>query len=134
MTAERENCASRRALLKGAPALAVIAAVAAETGMSIASTADPYIALCAEHERWRQLQNLSMTDEQADAAYESWVAVEDRLSATRATTPVGAAAGLRTARAEFIEFFSGATYPGGRFIIALMDSAIAVLDRETARV
>ena len=132
MDGDRENCASRRALLKGAPALAITAAVAANTGISIASAADSYIALC---EDWhRRLGDVRATPDEPDngPVFRAWIDAEDRLSATGATTMAGALAGLRIARIEFAEHYEGDHE--GQFVASLITSAVAVLERETTRV
>ena len=132
MDGERENCASRRALLKGAPALAVIAAVAAETGIALANASDPYVGLCAEWHRRRAAVNATPGEAGDSPTFRGWIDTEDKLTATGATTMAGALAGLRIARIEFAAHYEGGHE--GEFVAALIESAITVLDRETARV
>ncbi len=142
MTNGQESCASRRAILKGAPALAVIAAVgsdigmptsAAETGIALASVSDPYVALAADWHSLRNRLEAGFEKPDADALYARWIATEDKMAVTRATTTAGALAGLRIAHSEFLDHFGGDRSPGGKFVAALITSAIAVLDRENAR-
>ena len=124
---EQDTCASRRALIAGAPALAVITAVAAETGIALASASDPYVTLSAEWHRGLAAVKANPEEEDDGPIFKAWIETEDKLTATRATTMAGALAGLRIARKEVAEFYEGDHE--GDFVSALIASAVAVLER-----
>ncbi len=137
MTNGQESCASRRAILKGAPALAVIAAVAAETGMSLASAADPWVNLGAAFFRHRDACDASTCDEEADREMDAWGASQDGLKATRPTTVAGVVAGLKVASADLYQFHienREKVCPGIRFVKSLIDNACTALERGVANV
>jgi hypothetical protein len=131
----------RRTLLLAGPAAAVVAAVAAETGIALARTADPYIGLCADYRRTDDALNASgLTDAEAETICDEHSAICRRIVATKATTVAGAVAGLRIALAEFnfnhrhYEIGDPTYCLGDHLMVALLESAIAVLERETAHV
>lgn len=136
MSRERETCASRRALLKGAPSLAVVAAVAAETGIALARNADPWVSLGAAYFRYRDAIETSVSEEEADRQEDLWGAAQAGLQATRPTTMAGVIAGLKAASADLHQFQiedRDVVCPGIRFVKALMDISVAALEREVAR-
>ena len=137
MDGERENYASRRALLTGAPALGVIAAVAAETGIALANAADPWVSLGAAYFRHRDAADASASDDAADHEMDAWGAAQNGLMATRPTTVAGVIAGLKAASADLYLFQienREAVCPGIHFIKAMMDNACAALERGVANV
>lgn len=137
MTTKRETCASRRALLKGAPSLAVVAAVAAETGIALASVADPWVTLGAAYFRHSTACDNSTSDEEGEREFELWCAACDRLMVTRPTSLAGVIAGLRAASADYFRFHienHDEVYPGVLLMKSLLDGAIAALDRGVAHV
>lgn len=136
MTTERETCASRRALLTGAPSLAVVAAVAAETGIALANVADPYVTLCADYFRLRApVDEGDLPGDQWDAQAALWVANDDKIAACRATTLAGVLAGMRIVRVEFEDNYAegDAGSRGDAIMRAIIESAQSVLEREVAR-
>lgn len=134
---EQYTCASRRALLKGAPAAAAIAAVAAETGIALASNADPYVTLCADYFRLRApVDEGDLPEDQWDAQADLWRANDDKIAATRATTLAGVLAGMRIVQIEFEDNYAegDAGSRGDAIMRAIIESALSVLEREVARV
>ena len=125
----------RRALLQGAPALAVVTAVAAETGIALASAADPYPALCAAYfHHWNACNNCRTGDE-GDREHDAWAKTCDRIAATRPTTIAGVLAALRVLESDIREFDPESDSPnkGDTFRMSIITGAIAVLEREVAR-
>ena len=135
MDGERENYASRRALLTGAPALAVVAAVAAETGIALANTSDPWVSLGAAYFRHWNACNAAKFDHIGDAEYAAYAATCARLTASRPTTLAGALAGLKAAQSDLHEFhiLDHEPCPGVLFVASIMEGVAALLEREVAR-
>ena len=125
-----------RTLLLAAPAAAAIAAVAAETGIALANVADPYVTLCADYHRFRSMvDDREATGDETDAAYALWRSNDEKLVVTRATSKAGALAGLHIALEEFTDSYGDRDgCLGDRLMFALLESAIAVLEREVAHV
>ena len=125
----------RRTLLLAAPAAAAIAAVAAETGIALARTADPWVTLGAVYFRHRDAVETSANDEEANRHMDLWGAAQNGLQATRPTTVAGVIAGLRAASSDLHQFHienSDEVCPGIVFVKTLMDNACAALEREIA--
>ena len=133
---EQDTCASRRALIAGAPALAVITAVAAETGIALASAADPWVSLAAADFHHRDAANVE-DDDEADREMEAWGAAQEGLTATLPTTVTGVIAGLKVASADLYQFHIEGydeVCPSIHFVKAMMDNACAALERGVANV
>ena len=78
---DQYTCASRRALMTGASAAALIAAVAAETGIALANVADPYVRLGAAYFQHWNATNSSASDEIGDREFDAWVETCERMMA-----------------------------------------------------
>lgn len=80
------------------------------------------------------LVDSAKSDEDADKAFDLCVDHEERMTALRATTPAGAAAGPRVAIAKYHRFKvdCGKIGASDRFIVTLIENAFAVLEREVA--
>ena len=93
---------------------------------------DPYVTLCADYHRARAAVDASGPHDEADA-FVAWGKADAGLIAHRATTAAGALAGLKIARKEFVDSYGDEDGVDiDRLILGLLDSAIAVLEREAA--
>lgn len=127
----------RRTLLLATPAAAAIAAVAAETGIALANVADPYVHLCQDYYATSEACDADgISDEEAESHADRCTEIAKKLIATHATSIGGALGATRVALLQFQNHHmaNDDRFFPDRFIVALLESAIAVLEREVRNV